>query len=140
MNVQHGLHEGPDEHCQFVKIMTTQGLNQVSIVSRNDFYTMDCVTLKPQCRVPTQENEDKIPNKGAITKKITLRFLVEEMPKHPGSTFTASPPMITDAAPSTSHSDFEHEVIDALEMLQEQFRMWKNKNLGSSLILAELKK
>ncbi|KAH1107743.1 hypothetical protein J1N35_011511 [Gossypium stocksii] len=99
--------------------MTTKGLSQVLIdlcvegmtwtVSRNDYYTIDHATLKPQCKSKGSypDKEDKIPNKGVITKQIALRFLGEEMAKHPGFTSTTSPPMITDVTPSKSHIDFE---------------------------------
>ncbi|KAH1107047.1 hypothetical protein J1N35_010815 [Gossypium stocksii] len=57
--------------------------------------------------VPIQENEDKIPNKGAITKHITMRFSGEEVPRHPSSASTSSPLTSTHATPSTSHNDFK---------------------------------
>ncbi|KAH1056211.1 hypothetical protein J1N35_034276, partial [Gossypium stocksii] len=81
--------------------------------------------LCQRIKVPTQANEDKIPNKGAITKQIPLRFSGEEMPKHLSSASTGFPPMTTNLAPSTFYSGFEQKVIDALEMLQQQLRMMK---------------
>ncbi|KAK5825664.1 hypothetical protein PVK06_020522 [Gossypium arboreum] len=48
----------------------------------------DVLTKCQRVKVPTQENEEKIPNKGAITKQIALRFLGEEIPEHPSSTST----------------------------------------------------
>lgn len=71
--------------------------------------------------VPIQVNEDTIPNKGAITKQLALRFFGEEMPRHLGSTSTTSPPMTFGAAPSMYYSEFEQKMIDTLEMLQQKF-------------------
>ncbi|KAK5812432.1 hypothetical protein PVK06_027862 [Gossypium arboreum] len=70
-------------------------------------FTSLITTLCQRINVPFQENEDKIPNKGAITKKITMRFSGEKEPRHPGSPSTSSPPTSTHATPSTSHNDFE---------------------------------
>ncbi|KAH1039232.1 hypothetical protein J1N35_040975 [Gossypium stocksii] len=151
-NVQYGLPEGSDEHSQFVKTMMIEVLNQVLTdlyvegitwaISRNRCYTIDLrsptthkrnagtlnfslliTTLCQRVKVPTQENEDKIPNRRTITKQIALRFLREEMPKYPNSISIASPLMTSDVALSTSHSNFEQKVIDVLDMLQQQFWM-----------------
>ncbi|KAH1107542.1 hypothetical protein J1N35_011310 [Gossypium stocksii] len=61
INTQNSLPEGPDEHSQFVKTITTKGLNQVledlfmegtkQTVSLNDCYTINSVSLKPHCKV-----------------------------------------------------------------------------------------
>ncbi|KAH1031606.1 hypothetical protein J1N35_043780, partial [Gossypium stocksii] len=79
--------------------------------------------------VPIQANEDTISKKGAITKKIALRLLGEELPQYLGSTSTASPPMTSDVAPSVSHTDFDQKVINALKMLHQQVCMMEKQQL-----------
>ncbi|KAH1091178.1 hypothetical protein J1N35_018435 [Gossypium stocksii] len=57
--------------------------------------------------VPIRVKEDKISNKGAITKQIALRFQGEEVPRYPSFISISSPPTGAHYAPSTSHNDFE---------------------------------
>ncbi|KAH1107068.1 hypothetical protein J1N35_010836 [Gossypium stocksii] len=86
-------------------------------------FTSLIISLCQRVKVPIQTNEDTIPNKGDITKQLAIRFSGEEMPRYLGSTSTSSPPLPTNTAPSTSHSNFEKKVIDGLEMLQQQFNI-----------------
>ncbi|KAH1082328.1 hypothetical protein J1N35_022089 [Gossypium stocksii] len=60
--------------------------------------------FQKNAKVLIQTNENTIPNKGAITKQLALRFSREEMPRNMGSTSTPSPPMNTDTTPSTSYN------------------------------------
>ncbi|KAH1097307.1 hypothetical protein J1N35_014228 [Gossypium stocksii] len=89
INALYALPDKQDEHTQFAAIVTTTA------------------------------NEDTIPNKGAITKKIVMRFLGKEMQCYPlsGSTSTSSTPICALAIPSTSHNAFEKHVLNSHEKL-----------------------
>ncbi|KAH1097168.1 hypothetical protein J1N35_014089 [Gossypium stocksii] len=70
INARCGLHDGQDDHSQFAIIITVGGLNQVLkdicvegtkwIMSKQDCYTIERVSLNPHCRVWKEINVAKI--------------------------------------------------------------------------------
>ncbi|KAH1121991.1 hypothetical protein J1N35_005151 [Gossypium stocksii] len=72
-------------------------------------------------------NEDAIPKREVITKKILMRFLGEEMPHYspPGFASTSSTPTRALETPSIYHNAFEKHVLNSLEKLYKQFSMFE---------------
>ncbi|KAH1046652.1 hypothetical protein J1N35_037436 [Gossypium stocksii] len=120
INTQYGLSDGLDENIYLVKTITTEKLKHMLTdvcvkstkwtVSRNDCYTID-----RKVNVPLQVNEDRIPNKGAITKHIALKFSNELLPRHSNPSPTSSPPKPNDVALSTFKNAFEQQVVETLQ-------------------------
>ncbi|KAK5803238.1 hypothetical protein PVK06_030881 [Gossypium arboreum] len=134
INVQYGLSEVPDEHPQLVKTVTVEGINQVLqdlgvegtnlTVSQNDCYIINRVSLKPHCRVRYHFIKSHL---SLSTHNSFISKEREQVPRHPGSTSTSSPPTGTHYAPSTSHNDFEQQVLGAFDILKQKFRLMEKQ-------------
>ncbi|KAH1031689.1 hypothetical protein J1N35_043863 [Gossypium stocksii] len=70
-----------------------------------------------------------ISNKRAIMKQIFMRFLGEELLRHPppSSAFTFSTPTSALATLSTSTNVFKQQVLSSLEKFHKQFSLFEKK-------------
>ncbi|KAH1114094.1 hypothetical protein J1N35_007472 [Gossypium stocksii] len=127
INVQYGLPEDPDEHSQFIKTITTEGLNQVLTglcvegmtwtISQNNCYTID--------RPKDDDNEDgeetTAENKNIKKeRKEKIEFVHIESKKDEADMTQTSTPTTTTTTPKstipmTEQECMIHQLVDDLK-------------------------